>query len=586
MRQFIMIYIFSECLFSWTAAPTFAQGNEKPHFSDSTYIATPRTREEKNSSLEIDDLIIYGERNTVDPSEKETTSPPDILSAPRGLQTYPDKGILSIQESMGRKAASMPDEGDQRKMLNRASLEAGTYATVPFSFFHGNQNERLNYYTNLQLERSSGHVKDKGYQQAFLEGRLNYALDDASSASLSGALFSKSYKPYGRSANKVLDRNRRFRTMNTDVNVNWGMAKKLNFTAGLFIDRSNLIDRQFEDDENWEQSEMNFITSMAANGFIQEHLFNVDAVFGRNSADYESNYTLGLNYFMVQPKWLWTPYPHVSAVIGGTILGYDSDKWGGNSRILPYLKAAYSSPQNIVVSGTFGSTIKAHTLKTLWQDNPFVDSLTTAIPELQPFNFELSAGYETTSAFQVRAGWNIAVIENFPIYSPKRLDDNLGLPTDPADEKHTYVWQPTTIDRYLDIKNITRNQIFLEGTLRPVSALDVNITLLMQSFKDYVAYQPEATMSFAVNYRSKRYVNALFSLNYIGERYVDSARSIDAQPAILEGYQTVNLDLSRLVYKNITALLRLHNLADATTDLWQDYSQPGRMILLGAMAEF
>ena len=54
----------------------------------------------------------------------------------------------------------------------------------------------------------------------------------------------------------------------------------------------------------------------------------------------------------------------------------------------------------------------------------------------------------------------------------------------------------------------------------------------------------------------------------------------------LESYQIFNVDLSRHIYKNITGILRGHNLTDTTTDLWEDYEQRGQAYFIGMMIDF
>ncbi len=585
MRRWIISYISFQLFFAFVVSPAFAQGDEKPLYSDSTSVESKKvpgsSSDDNKPAFKVEDIVIYGDRITVDQSEKELITPPDILSSPRGLPVKQDKGILAIQESLDKKQGLTGEEqGRLRKYLYRASAEFGTYNTIPISFFHGNQIENFNYFLDLRYEQSSGHVDNSAYKEARLEGRMNYKLDSSSNIALKSSYFYKPYELYGKSSNLILERDRRFKIIDGNINLTTLMLNKLAVQASFSADKAYLLEREFEED-TWEDSENNYLTKFTVNGLWSRHLITIDAAFAHNKIDYHSAGSFDMNYFMIQPKWQWASTPQIATVVGATILGYDSDVIGNKSAIAPYLKLTYSFPQGIILSGLFRSSVTGHTLKTYWQKNAFIDSSFAAIPEYRPIEFETMVDYNPTSLIELRAGWNLSQIKNMPLYE-RRLsnEDTSGL------EYNTYTWSVIPAESLLSVDELTRNLFFFEGALKPASGLRLSLNLNFRSFKHYLAYQPNLESSFVVDFRSENYVNARFSFDITGEQYVLNRKSSESKPEILDPYISLNIDLSRSVYKNITAILRGHNLTDSTSEKWEDYDRPGRKFLFGVMIDF
>ncbi|OQY28593.1 MAG: hypothetical protein B6244_06710 [Candidatus Cloacimonetes bacterium 4572_55] len=557
--------------------------DEKPTFSDSSRVDVKKTPGsdpefqiiEETESLDIDDLYIYGNRHTVDKSEKELTGPPDILVSPRNIPVNQDKGILEIQQSLGQKSGPEEEGSSQlRKYLYRASAEFGTYTTIPVSFFHGNQVENFNYFLNLGFERSGGHTDHSEYQEAKAEGRFHYQIDETGNLSVRGSFFNRPYEMYGASSDLNLDRKRRFRMFEGSVNFRKTIKDKIFIIAGFSADKSYFKEEGSNQLAEWEDEENSFLTKLAITGLWGDHLVSVDALLARSTTDFHNGVSFGMNYFMIQPKWIWTPTSSISGIIGANMLGYNTDELGDTSKMLPYLKATYTTPKKIALSATFSSFLQGHSLKTYWRHNAFIDSMYTPMPELHPFVFEAAAEYDPTPSIKMRAGWNVASIKNLPLYQSHISPDS------------TYTWAVASPDSVLKKENLTRHILFAESVLTPAPFFQISLNVKVRSFNDHLAYQPFFDSSFMIDYRSERYFNARLNWSIIGERYADNSRSSKPKPTTLEGYQMLNIDLSRRVYQNITAIARGHNLTDATTEIWQDYKPLGQMFFLGAMIEF
>lgn len=583
MRQIVKTYALIQLLLLLVVSTALAQVDEKPTYSDTTRTDTKKVpgspAAEEKSSLEIDNLVIYGTRNTVDQSEKEMMNPPDILSAPRVIPTSPDKGVQAIQQTLGQKPGlEQGEDGQMRRYLYRFSAEFGTYATIPLDLFHGNQIDPLNYFVNLRYERSDGHVDNSGYAEGAIEGRLIYQLDDTSSLALNASFYENPYDMYGRSSNLLLERDRRFRMIDGNVDLTKNLTPDMTFRAGMSANKAYLLDREYEEFENWEDSETSITSRLALNGLWNQNLVALDAAFSRTTTDYHNDVSYGMNYFKIQPKWTLRPLPAISTTIGATVLGYDADILGQKSQLLPFVRAVYQTPQGLVLAATFDSNVRGHSLVSYWQENAFIDSSYTPIPEYQPIDVEVVADYEVSSELRTQLGLNITQIRTLPLFD-RRINED-------GSDGTTYTWAVVEADSLLGIDSVTRNAIFAEATLIPAPSLQLSVNVTLQDFSDYLAYKPAFNAGFVADFRSETYLDARLSFNIIGERYVQNAKSNQDEPLTLDSYQKINVDLSRRVYKNITAIARAHNLLDADTDIWEDYEQRGRMFFVGAMIEF
>lgn len=566
-----------------TPVTIFAQSEDKPTYEDTTTDEKklpPSGTPDEKSSMEIEDLKVYGTRQTIVDDEKDLLHPPDDVTVPPGVPTTSEKAIMEIKQSLGEKSSlDSNGPGQQRKGLYRVTAELGTFTTIPFALFHANQLDQISYYINTGYEYSKGHVDNSSYRRAFLSGRGNYRLDDVSNLAVAGSIFENPYELYGRSSNPAWELKRRFREFEGSLILTSKVFNAFEMKASVTTNKMYLKHSIFDDLETWEDSEHSYETNLNFSRRWDEHFFAVDLIFNRTTIDYHRGNTFGMNYFQVQPKWMWTPFANAASLIGFNLVGYKTDDLDNRSTLFPYLKLTYRLTPEFVLSGTLKSAVKGHSLGDYCRINPFVDSTYTALPEYHPTEFEITMDYSLAPVTHLQLSWQTASIENLPLYVSNESD---ALDAPPY---HTYLWSVSTTDALFGEEKITRHVVNANATFTPFDPFEFGLNLKFQSFSKYnIAYQPDQTIGFFADFKSGKIANIRFSLDIIGERF--TGNSADIEPAKLDSYQLVNVDITRTIYKNVTGIIRGHNLTDSTTDVWQDYAQRGQAFFIGVMLDF
>ncbi|SJZ36122.1 TonB-dependent receptor plug domain-containing protein [Selenihalanaerobacter shriftii] len=444
--------------------------------------------------------------------------------------------------------------------VTKVDTKFGSFKTREVTLTHRGSKENLNYNLTILKKNSDGHRENSEIDQSNIFTKFNYELNNNSDLTMSFK-----YDDSDRGAPGTIN----YPTPNAeqldeDVSSNLQWQRQLNNIDQKLSVYYNEHKSIFDNPDRFEYSKHDTkrtgITFDQTN-YYGEHTLTYGLELKKNkinSTDNGKHDNLNKAFFIQD---IWDMNDALKFNFGGR---YDNHEMFG-SNFSPRMGIVYQISSKLNLHTSVGKAYRTPTFNELYW--PYQDFGSWGIYEGNPdLDTESITAYETGLRY---------LNDNFKgeVNLFKKDADNLIN----WNEGNDGIKRPYNVDE-ADIKGV---ELILTKQLSKNIFTDFNYTYLdvRDGKGQRLDYKPYHTANIGLNY-NKNEVNVSLSGEFIGSRYYSDG------DYILPSYFIADLKLSKLLTKNAEVSLEINNLFDRNYEVIEEFSMPGRNVMIELSREF